>query len=240
MFVDENGVPVPNGAPNSDTATFSNLDPNTSEADAIGGNSTRIIWGTNISLHDTMSVFKDFLHNYQRKYRMWVDGATEEDTSEPDSGGNDRLYVEMLNNMRQLGIGTLNLDVRNLKAYPSTIKLWHQLQAYPHEIVPLMDQAVKDVIVDQAAEEMARLRAEQPQRLQGRAQIRRDSSMPAAPSSDTNIHSDQADQITDLVMEAETRVYKVKPFGLETSVNMRELNPNGRHIQLRSTFKTAS
>ncbi|KAL8645038.1 MAG: hypothetical protein Q9226_007478 [Calogaya cf. arnoldii] len=226
MFVDENGVPVSNGAPNSDTATFSNLDPNTSEADAIGGNSTRIIWGTNISLHDTMSVFKDFLRNYQRKYRMWVDGATEDETSEPDSGGNDKIYVEMLNNMRQLGIGTLNLDVRNLKAYPSTIKLWHQLQAYPHEIVPLMDQAVKDVIVDQAGEEMARLRAERPQRLQSRAQARRGSSMPAAPSSDTNIHSDQADQIPDLVMEAETRIYKVKPFGLETSVNMRELNPN--------------
>lgn len=240
MFVDENGVPVPNGASNSDTATFSNLDPDTSEADAIGGNSTRIIWGTNISLHDTMSVFKDFLNNYQRKYRMWVDGATEEETSEPGSGGNDRLYVEMLNNMRQLGIGTLNLDVRNLKAYPSTIKLWHQLQAYPHEIVPLMDQAVKDIVVEQATKEMARLRAEKPQRLQGRAQIRRDGSMPAAPSSDTNIHSDQADQFPDLVMEAETRVYKVKPFGLETSVNMRELNPNGRHIQLRSSFQIES
>lgn len=240
MFVDENGVPVPNGASNSDTATFSNLDPDTSEADAIGGNSTRIIWGTNISLHDTMSVFKDFLNNYQRKYRMWVDGATEEETSEPESGGNDRLYVEMLNNMRQLGIGTLNLDVRNLKAYPSTIKLWHQLQAYPHEIVPLMDQAVKDIIVEQATKEVARLRAEKPQRLQGRAQIRRDGSMPAAPSSDTNIHSDQADQFPDLVMEAETRVYKVKPFGLETSVNMRELNPNGRHIQLRSSFQIES
>ena len=240
MFVDENGVPFPNGASNSDTATFSNLDPDTSEADAIGGNSTRIIWGTNISLHDTMSVFKDFLNNYQRKYRMWVDGATEEETSEPESGGNDRLYVEMLNNMRQLGIGTLNLDVRNLKAYPSTIKLWHQLQAYPHEIVPLMDQAVKDIIVEQATKEMARLRAEKPQRLQGRAQIRRDGSMPAAPSSDTNIHSDQADQFPDLVMEAETRVYKVKPFGLETSVNMRELNPNGRHIQLRSSFQIES
>ena len=227
MFVDENGVPVRNGAPNSDTATFSNLDPNTSEADVIGGTSTRIIWGTNISLHDTMSTFKDFLHNYQRKYRMWVDGATEEETSRPDSGGNDRIYVEMLHNMRQLGVGSLNLDVRNLKAYPSTIKLWHQLQAYPHEIVPLMDQAVKDIIVDQANEEMSRLRTEQPQRRQDHAQTRRGSSVPAAPSSDTNIHSDQAGQIPDLVMEAETRVYKVKPFGLDSSINMRELNPNG-------------
>ncbi|KAI4113189.1 MAG: hypothetical protein LQ341_007824, partial [Variospora aurantia] len=146
MFVDESGVPVRDGAQASDTATFSNLDPNTSEADAIGGNSSKIIWGTNISLHDTMSVFKDFLKNYQKKYRMWIDGATEEDTSQPESGGNDKIYSEMLNNMRQFGVGSLNLDARNLKAYPSTIKLWHQLQAYPAEIIPIMDQAVKDII----------------------------------------------------------------------------------------------
>ena len=30
-------------------------------------------------------------------------------------------------------------------------------------------------------------------------------------------------------MEAETRIYKVKPFGLDSSVNMRELNPNGKY-----------
>ncbi|KAL8715975.1 MAG: hypothetical protein Q9220_000642 [cf. Caloplaca sp. 1 TL-2023] len=227
IFVDGNGAPVRDGAPNSDTATFSNLDPNTSEADAIGGNSTRIIWGTNISLLDTMSVFKEFLHNYQRKYRMWVDGATEEGTSQPGSGGNDKVYVEILSNMRQLGVGTLNLDVRDLKAYPSTIKLWHQLQAYPHEIIPLMDQAVKDVIVDQAEEEMTRLRSDQQQRQpQRRPRGTSGSSLPAAPSSEAQITSDQAAQIPDLVMEAEIRVYKVKPFGLDTSINMRELNPN--------------
>ncbi|CAD6568394.1 MAG: hypothetical protein ASARMPRED_001700 [Alectoria sarmentosa] len=222
LFVDENGVPVRDGAP-SDPATFSNLDPNTSEADAIGGSSTRIIWGTNISIQDTMSTFKEFLLGYQKKYRMWADGATEEETSEPGSGGNEREYVEMLNNMRQWGVTGLNLDVRNLKAFPSTIKLWHQLQAYPHEIVPLMDQAIKDIIVDQAEEEMNRLRSEQ--QLQ-RAQPRPDSSMPAVPSSETNGHVEQQSLITDLVQEAETKVYKVKPFGLDSSVNMRELNPN--------------
>lgn len=227
MYVDENGVPTRDGAQNSDTATFSNLDPNTSEADAIGGNSTKIIWGTNISLHDTMSVFKDFLRNYQKKYRMWIDGATEEETSQPDSGAGKRIYIEMLNNMRQFGVSSLNLDARNLKAYPSTVKLWHQLQAYPAEIIPIMDQAVKDMIVDQAEEEMMRLRAEQQQRGQSRPQARRDSSMPPVPTSDANIHSDQIGQLPDLVMEAETRVYKVKPFGLDHSINMRELNPNG-------------
>ncbi|KAL8688772.1 MAG: hypothetical protein Q9218_005396, partial [Villophora microphyllina] len=222
MFVDENGVPVRDGASNSDAATFSNLDPNTSEADAMGGTSSKIIWGTNISLHDTMSKFKDFIHNFQKKYRLWLEGATEEETSQEGSGGNDRVYVELLKNMRELGVGTLNLDARNLKAYPTTQKLWHQLQAYPHEIIPLMDQAVKDIIVDQAEEEMARLRAEQ----QPRQQNGRGSSVPAMPTSEANVHSDQVDQIPDLVMEAEIRVYKVKPFGLDSSINMRELNPN--------------
>lgn len=173
LFVDENGAPIQA----SDPATFSNLDPNTSEADAIGGSSTRIIWGTNISIQDTMSTFKEFLLGYQQKYRMWADGATEEETSEPGSGGNVREYVEMLNHMRHLGVTGLNLDVRNLKAFPSTVKLWHQLQAYPHEIVPLMDQAIKDLIVDQAEEEMNKMRSEQQVQ---RAQ-RANSSMPAVP-----------------------------------------------------------
>lgn len=230
MYVDENGVPVRDGTQNSDAATFSNLDPNTSEADAIGGNSSKIIWGTNISLHDTMSVFKDFLHNFQRKYRMWMDGATEEETSRPESGGSERVYVEMLNNMRQFGIGSLNLDARNLKAYPSTIKLWHQLQAYPAEIIPIMDQAVKDIIVNQAEEEMMRLRSGQQQRAQRHPQPRTSSSMPPAPSSDANALDDQSNQIPDLVMEAETKIYKVKPFGLDSSINMRELNPNGMRL----------
>lgn len=174
-----------------------------------------------------MSTFKEFLLGYQKKYRMWADGATEEETSEPGSGGNEREYVNMLNDMRHLGLTGLNLDVRNLKAFPSTVKLWHQLQAYPHEIVPLMDQAIKDIIVDQAEEEMNRLRSEH--QLQ-RVQAKPDSSMPAILSSETNGHVEPQSTIPDIVQEVETKVYKVKPFGLDKSVNMRELNPNGQCV----------
>ena len=230
MFVDENGVPVGEGPPNSDAATFSNNDPNTSEADAIGGSSTRIIWGTNISIQDTMSKFKDFLLGYQRKYRMWADGATEDETSAPNSGGNEREYVEMMKTMRHLGVTGLNLDVRNLKAYPSTLKLWHQLQAYPHEIIPLMDQTIKDIMIEQAEEEMIRLRTEEQHAQHNRTHPRPDSSMPPMPSSEANGHGDVENRsidIPDLVQEVETRIYKVKPFGLDSSINMRELNPNG-------------
>ena len=178
LFVDEHGAPIPAA---SDPATFSNVDPNTSEADALGGSSTRIIWGTNISIQDTMSTFKEFLLGFQKKYRMWLDGVPEDVTAQPDSGGDEREYVEMMQNMRHLGISGLNLDVRNLKAYPSTQKLYHQLQSYPHEIIPLMDQAIKDIIVDQAEEEMNALRsALQAQKAQ-RANAAFSSSMPAVP-----------------------------------------------------------
>ncbi|MCJ1397635.1 hypothetical protein MMC11_000831 [Xylographa trunciseda] len=229
MFVDENGVPVGEGLPNSDAATFSNLDPNTSEADAMGGSSTRTIWGTNISLQDTISKFKDFLLGYQKKYRMWADGATEEETSDPSSGGNEKEYVDMLKIMLQLGVTGLNLDVRNLKAYPSTVKLWHQLQAYPHEIIPIMDQTIKDLMVDLAEREMHRMGTEQRQSQQSRTRVRQDSSIPPMPSSETNGHSNgqnHQDDVSDLVQQVETRVYKVKPFGLDNSINMRDLNPN--------------
>jgi DNA replication licensing factor MCM4 len=229
MFVDENGMPVGHRVGNSDAATFSNMDPNTSEADAMGGSSTRMIWGTNISLQDTISTFKEFLLSYQKKYRLWADGATEEETSDPSSGGNDKEYIEMMKTMLRLGVTGLNLDVRNLKSYPLTVKLWHQLQAYPHEIIPIMDQTIKDVMVDLAEEEMARVRTEQRQNLQSRYRARQDSSIPPMESSesmDNEANRNTQDTIPDLVQEVETSVYKVKPFGLDNSVNMRDLDPN--------------
>ena len=90
-----------------------------------------------------------------------------------------------------------------------------------------MDQAIKDIIVDQAEEEMARLRAALQQ---NRAQLVPSSSNPAVPSSEANGQDDQLAAVPDLVQEAETRLYKVKPFGLDKSVNMRELNPKGTYF----------
>ncbi|KAL9611663.1 MAG: hypothetical protein Q9167_003692 [Letrouitia subvulpina] len=226
MFVDESGLPVREAAPNSDAPTFSNLDPSTSEAEAIGGSSSRVIWGTNISIQDTMAAFRHFLLGWQKKYRMWYDGIPESEVALPNSGATDHEYVDLLNNMRHLGVSGLNLDVQNLKIYPTTTKLWYQLQSYPHEMIPIMDQTIKDIMVDLAEEEMNKMRAEQQQQLQSQIRDRRHSSVPAVASSEANIRSDQLGQIPDLVQEAETRTYKVKPFGLEKSTNMRELNPN--------------
>lgn len=206
-------------------ATFSNLAPDTSEADVLGGGSTRVIWGTNISIQDSMSHFKNFLFNYAKKYRMWADGATEEETNAMGAVADEKEYITMLENMRDLGVVGMNLDIRNLKAYPSTLKLWHQVHAYPQEIIPLMDQTIKDVMIELATKKMQSL-----QRAAAAAPIRNSSSVPPLSSDPINSSAPAATlpavvDIPDLVEEVESRTYKVLPFGLDKSVNMRDLDP---------------
>lgn len=227
MFVDENGIPVrENDNANSD-ATFSNIQPGTSEADVLGGSSTRIIWGTNISIQDSMSAFKNFLYNYSKKYRLWADGATEAETREMGAAAERKDYLTMLNDMRQLGVTGLNLDIRNLKAYPTTLKLWHQVQAYPQEIIPIMDQVVKDVMIELAAKEMDSLRSQANRRRQQRT--RDSSSVPPPPSSEmgNEAEANQQHEIPNLQAELESKIFKVLPFGMDKSVNMRDLDPAG-------------
>ncbi|KAK4948756.1 MCM DNA helicase complex subunit [Elasticomyces elasticus] len=229
IYIGEDGMPVRDGQEPGSEATFSNLNPDTSEADVMGGESTRVIWGTNISIVDSMSSFKNFLYNYARKYRMWADGDSEEETRALGAAADQKEYIDMLEDMRKLGVYGLNLDARNLKAYPATLKLWHQLQAYPQEIIPLMDQCIKDVMVELAQKAMQGL---QRARNGGTASRARDgSSMPRLPSSDlgsaapTPAATPAADDIPDLVEEAEIRPWKVLPFGLDQTVNMRDLDP---------------
>ena len=57
LFVDQNGMTVHDA---SDAATFSNLNPDTSDADVLGGNSSRLIWGTNVSLVDSMNALEKY------------------------------------------------------------------------------------------------------------------------------------------------------------------------------------
>lgn len=214
------------GEPGSE-ATFTNINPDTSEADVLGGDSTRVIWGTNISIVDSIAAFKSFLFNYTSKYRMWADGASEEETKTLGAAADEKEYYNMLQNMRAAGINGLNLDARNLKAYPATLKLWHQLQGYPQEIIPLMDQTLKDVMVELAQKEMREL---QRNHATSTSRARNGSSVPPLPHSDLGstpvpTPGHQPDDIPDLVEEAEVRNWKVAVFGLDKTINMRELDP---------------
>ncbi|KKY23582.1 putative dna replication licensing factor [Phaeomoniella chlamydospora] len=211
-------------------ATFSNLNPDTSEADALGGDSTRVIWGTNIALQDSMNAFRSFLFNYARKYRMWADGASEAETSALGAAADEREYLGKLQKMLDLGVTGLNLDIKNLKAYPATLKLWHQIVAYPQEMVPLMDQTLKEAMMDLAAQKMEQQRS---RRQREAPRVRHSSSLPPGPSSDINSDNipstatpiPAADDTQNLVAEVELRTYKVLPFGLDKAINMRDLDP---------------
>ncbi|CCG82209.1 DNA replication licensing factor mcm4 [Taphrina deformans PYCC 5710] len=142
----------------------------------------RVIWGTNVSISESMSSFRNFLTSFKRKYRMLY-----ENMPLARGQGEDNPYAEKLKQMQHLGLANLNLDVKDLQSFPPTKRLYHQLINYPQEIVPIFDQTLKDTILDTMVEENA-----------------------------------TADEIG----EVERTIYKIRPFNLGTSLNMRDLNPN--------------
>lgn len=105
------------------------------------GEPVRVIWGTNVSIQDCTNAFRDFLMSFKMKYRKAMD-------SQPVEPEDLQLYyVGQLNAMKDLGTTNLNLDAANLLAYPATKKLYYQLINYPQEVIPIMDQTVKDCLV---------------------------------------------------------------------------------------------
>lgn len=210
----------------SDAPTFSNMDPNTSEANILGGQDNATIWGTTVSIDDTYAAFKDFLKNFTRKYRMWADGMTTEQT-DADPDATTKPYMEELSNMLILGTRILYVNIQDFKLYPPTRKMWHQIQHYPQEIVPLMDQSVHDVMIELAQAEMAR------QRSQGNgASAAQRSTAPSSdmqfPSSERSEHvstprPQQASNLEEKVMD---QTYMTRPFGLDEITNLRDLNPS--------------
>lgn len=213
---------VAHDAPVSDAATFSNINPGTSDADAFGGQSQSLVWGTTISIDDTFVAFKDFLRNFKLQYRLMHDGQPDEVANAPEN--QRRIYVEILETMLALGSNKMLLDIRDLSAYPPTQKLWHQIQAYPQELVPIMDQSVSDLMM-----ELARVEASK-QRQSASAPTASQSSEPMIPSSDRpeEAPTPRPVQQRDSTIEdqvAET-IYMVRPYGMDKTTNLRELNPS--------------
>ncbi|KAK3329764.1 cell division control protein 54 [Apodospora peruviana] len=230
IILDDAGRVVRDGSTlGSDAASFSNNNPNTSDADALGGSSQGLIWGTTISIDDSFVSFKEFLRNFTKKYRMWQDGATKADT-DADPTAESKPYWETLENMLLLGGNKLYLDLRDLKAYPRTVKLWHQVQSYPTELVPVMDQCVHDCMIELARAEMASQRTSQS--TGHGAPNASQSSEPAFPSSErseepsTPRPSQGQQQQQTLEDQINQTDFVVRPWGLDKTTNLRELNPS--------------
>lgn len=209
---------------NNSDATFSNANPTTSEAEALGGTDSRWIWGTNVSVIDTVSTFRGFLNNFTKKYRMRLDGMSEAEIEQEESK-DSKQYMEMMHEMLILGTTGLNLDLMNLKAYPATEKLYMQVQNYPQEIVPLMDQTVKDVMVDMAENEMKKQQASQSQSTNGNQTPSSSMPVPSSERGFTETPAPDRNQVHDLPMEVGTKVYKVRPYDIGKTINLRNLDP---------------
>ncbi|KAJ8613175.1 hypothetical protein MRB53_037041 [Persea americana] len=214
-------------APASGAATFSNLDPTTSEADRLAGDHGAIIWGSNVPTEDAKRHVRDFLMNFEKRYRMIADG--ELDASEAlstDHPGREKEYIEMMNTMLELGATALNLDLQNLKAYPPTRKLWKQLQDFPSEVIMIFDTVLKQTLLEIADDRSARV---QQRETNGNGlSTTLSSSAPAPPSSEAGFVDQQdrtASSAKDLADEVALNAYRVRPFNLSTTTNLRELNP---------------
>ena len=186
LYVDEQGMPIRSGAgggdavhPLSDAATYSG-----GPTSDLPDGPRRLIWGTNVSVEESTQAFNKFLREFKRRYRMRMDGEFV-----APGEGDELVYVEMLKQLRELGTSNLNLDVQNLKSFPPTKRFYHQLHAYPQEIIPIMDTCVKDTMLEMLEEAGA----------------------------------DEAEYEACL-----ERIYKARPFNLEKTVNMRDLNPAGK------------
>ncbi|CUM63590.1 uncharacterized protein PRCAT00001170001 [Priceomyces carsonii] len=111
------------------------------EALGVSDEPVRVIWGTNVSIQDCSNSFREFLMSFKYKYRKVMD---EQEVTDQD---NELYYVNQMNNLRELGLTNLNLDAKNLLSYPPTKKLYYQLINYPQEVIPIMDQTIKDCMV---------------------------------------------------------------------------------------------
>ncbi|KXS09440.1 MCM-domain-containing protein [Gonapodya prolifera JEL478] len=108
---------------------------------------TRLIWGTTVNLQEAASAFKDFIQNFTLGDRQDLDDEV--------MGGAilaRPFYPILLGKLKEKEQDNLNLDCMNLKAFPRTRKLYHQLLRFPQEIISIMDWALGEIFTDMFGE----------------------------------------------------------------------------------------
>ncbi|KAG2201451.1 hypothetical protein INT47_001500 [Mucor saturninus] len=100
--------------------------------------SVRLIWGTTVNIHEAMTSFRNFLNNFTLAHRKRrLNEPVVDDDMRP-------FYPQLLAHLYDKLGNNVNLDCRNLQAYPETHKLYDQLVKYPQEIIPLMDHTLTE------------------------------------------------------------------------------------------------
>ena len=146
-----------------------------------------------------MKIFKEFLRGFKPKYRNVHDKSLNLPTRSLEATeAEEVLYETYLRRMRQTGQTNLNVDIINILSYPPSRKLHSQLIKYPQEVIPAMDQVLKDLMLELAEEDV-----------------------------ENNEPGMQGEEGEEEIADIMGKIYKVRPFG-EKPGNMRELNPSGK------------
>ncbi|KAI5474679.1 cell division control protein Cdc54 [Pseudohyphozyma bogoriensis] len=148
------------GEPSSDAAGALNDDDEDDDAPVT------VVWGTTVTLQSSMSAFKFFLeeftagdrHDFDRQRS--AEGQVGVEFGHSKEERTVKVYQAYLARMRETGQTNLNLDVLDLYAFrhehktSARDKAYHQLARnlvlYPQEIIPILDQVLKDCAVDWA------------------------------------------------------------------------------------------
>ncbi|KAJ3011977.1 hypothetical protein HKX48_006546 [Thoreauomyces humboldtii] len=97
-----------------------------------------VIWGTTINIAESMRLFREFLG-----------GFVHETANMDDMDAGPRpFYPSYLKNLKDAETYNMNLDCQNLRNHASGDKLYHQLQRYPQEIIPLMDHTLTEYFLE--------------------------------------------------------------------------------------------
>ncbi|KAJ3300708.1 hypothetical protein HK104_007609 [Borealophlyctis nickersoniae] len=108
----------------------------------------RVIWGTTVNILESIHMFKQFLRHYtpahKRRARMEAENWLDDGDDNEYMAADEPFYPLVLRELCDSGMYSLNLDCENLKSYPGSKKLFHQLQRYPQEVIPLMDHTLSE------------------------------------------------------------------------------------------------
>ncbi|KAH9979691.1 hypothetical protein BJV74DRAFT_899719 [Russula compacta] len=112
-------------------------------------NEIRAIWGIMVNLANMMKTFRKFIKGFKPKYCIMHNCLLGWGTKAMSSSVSVEvlLYKSYLRWMCITGKANLNLDCKNLHAFPLSHKLYGQLVKYLQEVILVMDHMLKDIML---------------------------------------------------------------------------------------------
>ncbi|BEI90425.1 uncharacterized protein CcaverHIS019_0304950 [Cutaneotrichosporon cavernicola] len=181
----------------------------------------KIIWGTDVSLASVINSFREFIEGFKPKYRRDYNEQVAKEIVE--AGGiaplpiplyenltptqeDTPLYEGYIQQMYETDQECLNLDLLNIVAWPPSKKLYKQCLNYPQEVIPALDTVLTDMMQTTAANKVKEVEELYRQGQVSSSELERVK----------KVHSDY---------HGPEKIFRVRPFGGERTINMRDLNP---------------